>query len=94
MTPARALEEIVCGYGIDMSVSRHRTVKWYLDRGKEIPDFNLPGRAIMIQRPEIREQLVKLTASDTWHNRDVVDIRVGSHLSETELLFARIANRR
>lgn len=94
MTPAKALEDIVCGFGIFMAMDRHKTVDWYLSRGKEIPDFNLPGRVIMMQRPEIRAQLVRLSSADAWHYREEVYLQVSALYDETRRLFERIAHRR
>ena len=39
-------------------------IKYYIDRGLEIPDRLLPGRALMRMSPEYREKLIKTDFSN------------------------------
>lgn len=102
MTPARALEEIICGYGLVMAARNRRptgrTTRYFLEQGREIPDFDLPGRVIMHQSGDIREALSRLTAADTWHNADetraLVELWGDGRSDETHRLWERIARRR
>lgn len=97
MTPARAFEMVVLAWASHVGRQRPSgtSVQWYLNRGREIPDYELPGRVILRQSAEVREQLSRLTANDTWHNADETQLNL-SELSgdETSRLFERIANRR
>ncbi len=51
-------------------------MKRLLAQGKEIPDYLLPGRAIMRMSPERREALSLLTAEDTNHRPDWIKLWV------------------
>ena len=48
-------------------MNRQHEIRYYLNRGEDIPDHLLPGRAIMKLSAEDRETVRTLTAADFYH---------------------------
>jgi hypothetical protein len=70
MTPKKALETIAFTMSLLPGCYPSRGASYYIERGKPIPGFLLPGRAIMMLKGAEREALGRLTSDDA---RDVPD---------------------